>query len=677
MLSRLTFLLVAGLFSINATSQVFTREFRTSSPWFYNNEDFASHVELSYPYLFVSHPENDAIVNGALVDKVGAIAIYKQDSSGQWQLFQELGPDTSTVDLFFGQNVTVYGNRMVCTSGELNTSVGSVYSFVKTTSGLWTLDEVLNSPTSLDSSNYIASAALTDSALAVGSLSSNGGAVWVYKLNSSGQWGFSQRLTDTAEYSFGSSVSISKDWLAIGAKYKSQLRPSGGVYQWSGAAHFFKLDTNGQYVLHQDLIGIARELGFYGNDIDISGDKAVVAAHGTDTDYWFGPTQQGYVYCYRLDSNTGNWVRESILNENKGMYGKSVDLVGSRLVIGSPYHFRTNPHRLRAGKVFVYDYDTGVSQYAKVAEISTNSLDSNRFFGISVSADESRVLIGESGGPEWDSNYLKPGRLFLYNDSCQVNVWDTIRTCAGSYTWRDNVTYTQSADTLSYLHSSTVGCDTLYNLHLTVSSADTAIQIIVSCEPYTWIDGITYTTTTDTASYSYLNQAGCDSTVLLEFYLNAPDTSVSQVDSVLTSNDLFADYQWVDCSNGNTIIPGETNQTFTASSNGQYAVIVNRGSCYDTSACYIVEGIGENEYFSNGDIVLTPNPNNGSFSLQSSNSLGGCLVRIVDVQGKVCLEQQLESDTNYHFDTDLIPGVYTVLLIGDNRANQHFRLVVK
>ncbi|KAB2809803.1 T9SS type A sorting domain-containing protein [Phaeocystidibacter luteus] len=679
MLSRKLIIALAIVISLPVSSQTFTELFRTSSPWPTTNVKFGSHVELNYPYLFVANPERPDTVNGSTVYDVGGIAVYKPDAQGQWQLLQTLSPDTAVINTYFGRNISSYGDRMVCTGSKHTTSTGYMYSFVKGANGMWVLDQVLTHPNPIDSIGFGSSTAMNDNTLAVGCLgydftSNQNGTVALYSLDSLGQWQYDYSVTDTSASAFGSSVALEKDWLLVGARATNRSSAWGGIQQQAGSAHFFRQDSSGQYVYYQDAITYPAWQSFIGTDVAMDGDRAVVGASGTDTYWWYGSAQPGAVYCYSWNPTTGAWGLDDYLSESMGIYGYSVDVSGDKVFVGSPYHFRTNPYNSRTGKVFIYEYDSVTNQYPNIGELSSGSLDSNTFFGFSIAADKNTILVGESSVIQVSS---RPGRAFLFGDSCQVSVWDTVTNCAGSYTWRDNVTYAQSADTLTYLHYSTVGCDTLYNLHLTVNSADTAIQIIVSCEPYTWIDGITYTTTTDSASVSFLNKAGCDSTILLEFYLNAPDNSVTQVDSVLTANDLFADYQWVDCLNGYTIIQGETNQTFTASANGQYAVIVNRGSCYDTSACYIVEGIGDDEYFLLGDIVLTPNPSNGSFSLQSSNSLGGYIMRIVDVQGKVCTEKQLGSETNYRFETELIPGVYTVLLIGENRTNHHFKLIIQ
>jgi len=62
------------------------------------------------------------------------------------------------------------------------------------------------------------------------------------------------------------------------------------------------------------------------------------------------------------------------------------------------------------------------------------------------------------------------------------------------------------------------------------------------------------------------------------------DNSTTLNGITITANETGSMYQWINCT-GNTPIAGATNQSFTPTQTGNYAVIVNNGSCSDTSAC--------------------------------------------------------------------------------------------
>ncbi|PCJ01504.1 MAG: hypothetical protein COB15_00875 [Flavobacteriales bacterium] len=73
-------------------------------------------------------------------------------------------------------------------------------------------------------------------------------------------------------------------------------------------------------------------------------------------------------------------------------------------------------------------------------------------------------------------------------------------------------------------------------------------------------------------------------------------------------------YRWLDCDNNNAVIPAETGQSFTATTNGNYAVEITNGSCIDTSACQNVVITGINELTAN-KVSFYPNPTNGIVNL--------------------------------------------------------------
>ena len=68
-----------------------------------------------------------------------------------------------------------------------------------------------------------------------------------------------------------------------------------------------------------------------------------------------------------------------------------------------------------------------------------------------------------------------------------------------------------------------------YTVVLTKDTALTAIfeaytisgtDVITACDSYTWIDGVTYTSSNNTAQYTLTNAAGCDSVVTLNLTIN-------------------------------------------------------------------------------------------------------------------------------------------------------------
>ena len=174
--------------------------------------------------------------------------------------------------------------------------------------------------------------------------------------------------------------------------------------------------------------------------------------------------------------------------------------------------------------------------------------------------------------------------------------------------------------------TSVFGCDSIVNTDLTILDSATSMDVQTSCGAYTWAtDGNTYTTT---GMYNYTIAGGaangCDSIVVLDLTVNlAPVLSVTQVGVVLSSDDVGATYQWLNCDSAYAVIAGETNQSYTATATGNYAVeVTSTDGCVDTSACYLADfsGLTSNEQ---SFITVYPNPTNGVVVINGLNELNG------------------------------------------------------
>ena len=165
---------------------------------------------------------------------------------------------------------------------------------------------------------------------------------------------------------------------------------------------------------------------------------------------------------------------------------------------------------------------------------------------------------------------------------------EVVESC-DSYTWIDGNTYTTSNNTATYTLVSASGCDSVVTLDLTITSSLFGVEVVESCDSYTWIDGNTYTTSNNTATYTLVSSSGCDSIVTLDLTITTVDAAVIVMsDSSLQAQllDSGTTYQWVDCNNNFPIISGETNSIFSTQTSGYYAVEVTINDCSAISDCY-------------------------------------------------------------------------------------------
>jgi hypothetical protein len=226
---------------------------------------------------------------------------------------------------------------------------------------------------------------------------------------------------------------------------------------------------------------------------------------------------------------------------------------------------------------------------------------------------------------------------------------DTLNAC-NTYTWVDGITYTSSTNIPTYTFTNVNGCDSVVNLDLTINYSNTGTDFQTACGTYTWIDGNSYTASTNTPTYNLTNTFGCDSVINLDLTVNTVNNSITNTTPTLTADATGATYQWLDCDNNYAPILGETNQSFTATANGSYAVEVTQNGCVDTSTCEQVNNVGINEI--NSSITLHPNPTTGIIELQVISS--SFKVDVYDYAGK-CLNSTSRSTIDL---SDYPSGIY-------------------
>ncbi|CAN0217257.1 unnamed protein product, partial [Chrysoparadoxa australica] len=118
---------------------------------------------------------------------------------------------------------------------------------------------------------------------------------------------------------------------------------------------------------------------------------------------------------------------------------------------------------------------------------------------------------------------------------------DVQQSCS-PITWIDGITYTQSNNVATFVTTNALGCDSIIHLDFTLLPSTTGTDQIVACDSYTWIDGVTYTSSNNTATFVLQNSNGCDSIVTLDLTIN---TSTSSTDVISSCGP----YTWID---GNT-----------------------------------------------------------------------------------------------------------------------------
>jgi hypothetical protein len=156
---------------------------------------------------------------------------------------------------------------------------------------------------------------------------------------------------------------------------------------------------------------------------------------------------------------------------------------------------------------------------------------------------------------------------------------------------------------------------------------------------------------------------------------NNPDVSVTATTTTLTSNEVAATYQWLDCNNGNAPIAGETSAIFTPSVSGNYAVEVTPVSgCVDTSACTAftaIAGVNENNLTA---YSISPNPIKDQFNITFAEFVENVSVAIYTANGTIISSKEYSNCSSIETAITGEAGIYLIALT-INGQTSHTRVI--
>jgi hypothetical protein len=231
----------------------------------------------------------------------------------------------------------------------------------------------------------------------------------------------------------------------------------------------------------------------------------------------------------------------------------------------------------------------------------------------------------------------------------------------GSYTSPSgNYTWTSSGNYLDTILNSN-GCDSIISINLTINSSTSSTINPVACSEYTSPSGNYLWTTSGIYTDTVVNSNGCDSIININLIIINLDTSVTYSPPILTSNLSAATYQWIDCSSMNPIA-GATNQSFTPTQNGYYAVILTKNSCVDTSNCHHISDVGLSNLETRQPISVYPNPTNGHVYIQFDKVENFIELSLYSIDGRLIKQEEYFNIKSLATTVVSEPGVYTIVL---------------
>ncbi len=126
-------------------------------------------------------------------------------------------------------------------------------------------------------------------------------------------------------------------------------------------------------------------------------------------------------------------------------------------------------------------------------------------------------------------------------------------------------------------------------------------------------------------------------------------------------------YQWVDCDDNNSFIVGETNQSFTTTTSGNFACQISNGTCTVLSDCQ-TSTLGVDQKALTSDLILYPNPTDGNVIISLGKMTKDVKVSVYNTLGKLI-------ETSFYELTDSIimmikgqPGMYLITIQAEEKS---------
>lgn len=263
------------------------------------------------------------------------------------------------------------------------------------------------------------------------------GSAYIFKKDQGGadNWGLVKKITApirSVADQFGSSVSISGDYIIVGAFNEDEDADELNFLNDAGSAYIFRKDQGGNEnwgLLKKICAGTRAADDWFGYSVSIHGAYAVVGAYREDEDTLEANTlsASGAAYIFGKDQGgADNWglVKKltAAVRAASDNFGSSVSVNGDYLIVGAPSESEDASEAnslLSAGAAYIFKKDQGGTdnwgQLRKIVPVIRATGDN---FGASVSINGSYAIAGAQGESE---------------DASEIN---TLNRAGGAYIFR-------------------------------------------------------------------------------------------------------------------------------------------------------------------------------------------------------------------------------------------------
>lgn len=602
---------------------------------------YGSTVSVDGNYAVIGAHRNDYDGNGRnRIRDAGSVYMYERDANGDWNYLQKILPADRSAGANFGRSVCLRGDKLIVgafrrdhvdANGTFIRTAGAAYIFERDNTGAWNQTGQLIASDVFGFDWFGYSVSISGDYAIVGAYEededptganavSSAGSAYFFEKNANGEWVEVQKVVASNRnflHYFGWSVSISGEYAVVGSPNDNKDELDMNPFIQTGAAYLYKRNSMGVWTAIQKVVANDRmDYDEFGHSVSISGDNLIVGAQRQNADENGTNTlpDAGAAYIYQRDQNdTWNLSQKIVGSDRDGndFFGTSVDINGDLLAVGASgkaFEVSAANYIDLVGAVYVFEKD-GNGTWNELEKLLAEDKNERDFFGYSVAASSSTVITGSPFDPRnlsGGDSLAAAGSAYFF-DQCKVKSGSIMPTACDSYTSPSGLfTWTSSGMYQDTLQSS-LGCDSILTINLTIT---------------------------------------------------AVDTGISQNWSTLSAAASGATYQWLDCANGYSPIASETSQDFTPGTNGNYAVEVTQNGCVDTTACISIMnvGIGQNDF--GPELLFYPNPSQGSMNIELGESYQEIHVRVRNIRGELLMEKHFNHSNRLEFSLDEPSGIY-------------------
>jgi hypothetical protein len=663
------------------------------------------------------HDEED----GAYLSKAGSAYIFERDAFGIWNEVQKIvASDRDTSDEY-GWTVEVSGNTIIVGAHkeghdeigeEFIFRSGSVYVYDRGDDDLWTeTQKVIAWDRQADSGGgdedldiwhyqdidygdlFGCSIGLSGDYMIVGAHNgdynvdgmsgiSQAGAAYIFKRDA-GVWESDQKVIATVRGGwdrYGYSVAIDSNVAVVGAKAEDHSEFEAAFLHNAGSAYIYTRDITGLWGA-QKIDASDRDVGdHFGIEVGVAGNYMIVGAeaqnYDEDVEDELGNAGAAYIF---EKNDDGSWDEIQKIDasdrDSLDLFGDAVAISEHSIIVGAWQQDLDSASML-------YTEDAGAAYFFSsitcTAEYFTQELD--------LCAGES-LEVGLSVYTE-TGTYVD---TLLSSDACDsiiitnllvsplIEIAETVHLCFGETYEIGGSAYEESGPYLDTLMSVS-GCDSLVTTELSIAEDNVLEQSFDICSGESVIVGESVYTETGTYTDIFEFGESCDSTVITEVNVITEIDITLDVSGLptLASNEPeggSTSYQWIKCDPFD-IIGGATAIDYTPIEDGEYAVIIEKDFCIDTSVCYLIEGAGFTKA-SQGHLKVYPNPSKGLVTIKLAKGATRGEIILYNNLGAIVSRSFVESNAAVFDFTELANGIYMLHIISDGEMSQRKIRIIK